>query len=258
MTILNSGLVGINTITPVAHMDVNGSIGYSTVSISAATYTVLATDVVIFLTANVTQTITLPAAASFSRRVLTIINSGSINKTTSVSYASLYGVLQSFIPVGSYVTIQSDGTQWKCISSNYTPKVQFKVSHNTPMALSSGVNTIIPYNTEQYDVLSSINAGVMTAPFGGVYTFSAGVSLSATSIVGDAYIEIYNQTNGDSLRSNFCVSGGTSGFYAATITGDMSLSPGDTVVIRARHNATLSQTTGSTSDLMFFSGRGSL
>jgi hypothetical protein len=260
MTILNSGLVGINTITPLSHLDINGSIGYGTVSTTNASYTVTTTDVVVFLTSSTAQTITLPNPSSFARRVLTIINTGTANKTTSIGYTSLLGMLITFIPVASFVTIQSDGTTWKTIASNYTPRVQFKVTHTggTGIVVPSGVNTVIPYNTENYDVFGNINAGVFVAPAGGVYVFSAGVSLGATSIIGDAYIELYNQTTTDSMRANLCVSGGTSGFYAATISGDMSVLTGDAIVVRIRHNSNLLQVTGSTSNLMWFSGRGSL
>jgi hypothetical protein len=117
------GNVGISR-TPTTNLDVNGSIAFRAPSlINAATYTVATTDVSLRFTTTAC-TVTLPAAASFTGRVLYLNN---VTLTATVTSAS-----SNVIPLGSntagtailgatagkFAMIQSDGTNWITMMAN--------------------------------------------------------------------------------------------------------------------------------------------
>jgi hypothetical protein len=116
------GNVGISR-TPTTNLDVNGSIAFRAPSLTnAATYTVATTDVSLRFTTTAC-TVTLPAAASFTGRVLYL------NNVTAIAVAS---ASSNVIPLGSntagtailaatagkFAMIQSDGTNWITMMAN--------------------------------------------------------------------------------------------------------------------------------------------
>jgi hypothetical protein len=108
-----NGFLGVGTITPLSTIDNNGSAGTGVSEISTATYTVTATDHTIWLNAPTLQTVTVMAASGVTRRELTFINNGPIDKILTVSYTKLDGTTVTNIPAFSSITIQSNGTLWK-------------------------------------------------------------------------------------------------------------------------------------------------
>jgi hypothetical protein len=125
MTILNSGFVGVNTITPLSTFDNIGSVGFNIVSTAAAAYTVLATDYEINLTLAGVQAVTLPAVTN-TRRVIILRNATSTANKTVTSYTGLDGVASTSIPAFGKVTLHSNGTTWLCsdVSIQQLPNVQ--------------------------------------------------------------------------------------------------------------------------------------
>ena len=92
------------------------------VTVNAGTYTVAATDSsLIFTTTN--NTLTLPAAASYSGRFLHIKNI-TANSVTSASSnvvpigSATAGTAVLAATAGKFATLQSDGTNWVTMAAN--------------------------------------------------------------------------------------------------------------------------------------------
>jgi hypothetical protein len=125
MVILNSGLVGVGTATPLTNLDVIGSSSRSYTTTAAAAYTILISDSVVNLSLAGAQTVTMPAAASFSRRIITVRNPTTTSKLFAAVYTTLLGATATAIPAGSSLTLQSNGSVWQVIDeSNRVPNVQ--------------------------------------------------------------------------------------------------------------------------------------
>jgi hypothetical protein len=125
MTILNNGNVGINTVSPASHLDVSGSIAYAVTSTAVAAYTVLATDTLVDLTLAGAQAVTLPAAASFPRRMIKIRNATATVKSFAVGYTNIFGATSTVIPERSVVCLQSNGAAWlEVMNTDRTMNVQ--------------------------------------------------------------------------------------------------------------------------------------
>jgi len=117
------GNVGIGTTTNLSTLSVNGSFSAKSPStISAATYTVAATDYSLrFTTTNCT--VTLPAASSFPGRIL-IMNTITANSVTSNTSnviplgSDTAGTAILAATLGKFTMIQSNGTNWVTLMSN--------------------------------------------------------------------------------------------------------------------------------------------
>jgi hypothetical protein len=117
------GNVGIGTTTNLSTLSVNGSFSAKSPStISAATYTVAATDYSLrFTTTNCT--VTLPAASSFPGRIL-IMNTITANSVTSNTSnviplgSNTAGTAILAATLGKFTMIQSNGTNWVTLMSN--------------------------------------------------------------------------------------------------------------------------------------------
>ena len=111
MRILSNGNVGINTNAPVSTLDVNGSAS-AAITVTSANITLDATHSTVILAVGSTPTVTLPTAASSTRRIYTIVNQTIAARTIS-SYKSITsGTNTTTVNASTSVTIQSDGTNW--------------------------------------------------------------------------------------------------------------------------------------------------
>lgn len=113
--------VGIGTATPTAKLQVNGSLAFGAPAVVTADYTVA--DNVVFVISNrtATNTLTLPAAASNTGRVLFILNTGgafAVNSASSNVIPRTGGTVPgtAIIPAtngdGAWVILVCDGTNW--------------------------------------------------------------------------------------------------------------------------------------------------
>ena len=96
--------------------------GANIVTNTAGTYTVLSTDHTIIQT-TAASTYTLPAAASFTRRMLIIVTqfAGAVTSASSNVVPIAGGAAGTAIlpaTAGKSAMLQSDGTNWIIISSN--------------------------------------------------------------------------------------------------------------------------------------------
>lgn len=116
------GNVGISR-TPTTNLDVNGSIAFRAPSLTnAATYTVATTDVSLRFTTTAC-TVTLPAAASFTGRVLYLNNVTAIAVTSASSNviplgSNTAGTAILAATAGKFAMIQSNGTNWITMMAN--------------------------------------------------------------------------------------------------------------------------------------------
>ena len=116
------GNVGISR-TPTTNLDVNGSIAFRAPSLTnAAAYTVATTDVSLRFTTTAC-TVTLPAAASFTGRVLYLNNVTAIAVTSASSNviplgSNTAGTAILAATAGKFAMIQSDGTNWITMMAN--------------------------------------------------------------------------------------------------------------------------------------------
>jgi len=118
--------IGIGTATPTAKMHVNGSFATNAPVTVTTNYTVGATDNVIINNRAATNTLTLPAAASFTGRILRIItrqaqlvNSASSNVVQKGGGAATSAILPATI--GAWADIQSDGSSWIITAAGTIP-----------------------------------------------------------------------------------------------------------------------------------------
>jgi hypothetical protein len=124
MRITSAGNVGIGTSSPTQMLTVNGAVGYNApITVTDATHTVATTTNWIIANRAGTVTLTLPAAASFTGRILTVKN---VQAQTVISASS------DVVPIGStsagtailsatagkFATIVSDGTNWIVMQAN--------------------------------------------------------------------------------------------------------------------------------------------
>jgi hypothetical protein len=117
------GNVAIGRATPTVSLDVNGSLALRAPStVNAATYTVAVTDSSLrFTTTNCT--VTLPAAASFTGRIL-YLNTITANSVTSASSnviplgSDTAGTAIFAATAGKFAMIQSNGTNWITMMAN--------------------------------------------------------------------------------------------------------------------------------------------
>jgi hypothetical protein len=116
------GNVGISR-TPTTNLDVNGSIAFRAPNLTnAATYTVATTDVSLRFTTTAC-TVTLPAAASFTGRILYLNNVTAIAVTSASSNviplgSNTAGTAILAATAGKFAMIQSDGTNWITMMAN--------------------------------------------------------------------------------------------------------------------------------------------
>jgi hypothetical protein len=122
MRIDSAGNVGIGR-TATTTLDVNGSIAFRAPSLTnAATYTVATTDVSLRFTTTAC-TVTLPAAASFTGRVLYLNNVTAIAVTSASSNviplgSNTAGTAILAATAGKFAMIQSNGTNWITMMAN--------------------------------------------------------------------------------------------------------------------------------------------
>lgn len=118
MTIKANGYVGINTSNPTQALSVNGGVGFNIpVTVTAATYTVDATDNFIIANRAGTVTLTLPAAASYAGRILfikTVQAQAVASASSNVVPVTGTTAGTSILPAtdGANVMLVSDGTNW--------------------------------------------------------------------------------------------------------------------------------------------------
>lgn len=112
IAILHATTAGVSVggaTTPVSTLDVTGSVG-SAIRLISATRILDATDHTIIVT-NSAAVVTLPAAASATRREYLVVNQTASSVTIS-SYLDFSGTSAITISANSSITIQSDGSNW--------------------------------------------------------------------------------------------------------------------------------------------------
>ena len=121
--LLVQGNVGIGTTAPTSTLTVNGSLARNLVTVTAATYTVAATDTHLIANFAGTVTLTLPAAASFPGREISIrtitantVVSASSNVVPLAGGAAGTAILSA--TAGKWVMLVSDGTNWQIQMGN--------------------------------------------------------------------------------------------------------------------------------------------
>jgi hypothetical protein len=109
LRITGTGMIGIGDITPVSTLEVNGSVG-AAIATTSANLTLDATNHTVIITGG-TPVITLPSAASSTRRIYVVVNQTLTSRTIS-SYKDYTGSSDTLVPGFSSITVQSNGTNW--------------------------------------------------------------------------------------------------------------------------------------------------
>jgi hypothetical protein len=168
----STGNVGIGTTAPTTGLDANSSISTATVTTSAAAYTVLAADHVIFLDLAGAQAVTLPSAATFPRREIVLINKTSTAKTVS-SYVDLAGAAATAIPANGMIELRSNGTEWRLATTFAPPAAGAAKAYVYGRGGSTNLTSATSSNfswTEVSDNTNSFSSTTFTAPRTGVYS----------------------------------------------------------------------------------------
>ena len=137
--IRRDGHIGL-FVDPLSSLDINGSLGTSIRTDAGAAVTVTATDFTVVLSLAALQTVTLPAVATSTRRIIALVNPTSTIKTVG-SYTNLSGAVVTSIPANSSIILQSNGTVWRQIVGGGTSGVTLQ-KFRVVQALVLGNNTI--------------------------------------------------------------------------------------------------------------------
>lgn len=115
--IYRPGKVGFSdtaNFNPVNGVDIAASMGVGYVATTAATYAPTTSDVAVHLTGGLIQTVTMPSAASFPRRLLWLVNPTNFVKNLSTSFVDVDGFMYGSIAANSSVLLQaSTGGSWR-------------------------------------------------------------------------------------------------------------------------------------------------
>lgn len=108
------GFSGTANFNPVNGVDIAASMGVGYVATTAATYAPSATDVAVHLTGNLVQTVTMPSATTFPRRLLWLVNPTAFVKNLSAAFVDVDGFMYGHIPANSSVLLQaSTAGSWR-------------------------------------------------------------------------------------------------------------------------------------------------
>ncbi len=199
MRFLPNGNVGIGTTTPASGLDLKSSLGLPSTTTSASTYSVTATDAMVYLTSTSNQTITLPTASTVSGRIYYFINNTSTSKTIS-SYSALNGSTSSSIASNTSIALQSDGSVWR----------QFQ---NTPDNNSSIISTSFKKTT------SDISHVKWISPWNHIDISELDIVVPSGKWLIADYVLIGQTSNANWPPSNLMVRGYTSS--SDYITGEL-------------------------------------
>jgi alpha-tubulin suppressor-like RCC1 family protein len=261
MTIVNSGQVGINTINPKSTLDVAGSIAIGYIETAASAYTVQAIDATVVLTVNTAQAVTLPSAASFPNRIITLVNYGTIPKSTTTPYASIMGINTTALPIGQAIQLQANASgSWIQINNGVVDS-KIKIKGCVAVSPVSGTATTLVFNSEDYDTGGNYNnaTGIFVAPVSGVYHFSAATRFNTNVVFGSTgnenFMEFYNISTGERNRAGMEQSGGAlTSYWYGHISGDMYLSAGNQLSVRVQQLTGAAQAISTGTDVTWFSG----
>jgi hypothetical protein len=238
----STGNVGIGTTAPTTGFDANSSISTATVTTSAAAYTVLAADHVIFLDLAGAQAVTLPSAATFPRREIVLINKTSTAKTVS-SYVDLAGNAATVIPANGMIELRSNGTEWRLATTFAPPSAGAAKAYVLAGPVGGFIHAPSTQSllqlTEVEDAQNCFASNTFTAPRTGYYRISSrifgGMSGSFSS---NGFVQIRCQ--------------GTCAFGAASrlIYGDPQIS--GTTQTNVQFSTDVSMTAGQTLFLQFW------
>jgi hypothetical protein len=185
----STGNVGIGTTAPTTGLDANSSISTATVTTSAAAYTVLAADHVIFLDLAGAQAVTLPSAVTFLRREIVLINKTSTAKTVS-TYVDLAGATATAIPANGMIELRSNGTEWR-LATTFAPTATAAKAY--VYCRGSGTSTLSGFTTmgwtEITDTQNAFSSTTFTAPRTGIYRVSGTVGFNSTPS-GSTYLVV--------------------------------------------------------------------
>lgn len=154
MRILAGGNVGVGTTLPKSTLEVNGSFGANYLSVTTATYTLLATDFYVNFKGTTAGTLTLPSGLNTKGRIYTIKNGTAAQTLTlnTTNSETIDGNTSLSIPAGQSVRVVTTGA-------------------------TSGIAT---YEIVDFSAASSAGAGAGVTASNGLTATSSNVKLGGT------------------------------------------------------------------------------
>jgi hypothetical protein len=252
----STGNVGIGTTAPTTGLDANSSISTATVTTSAAAYTVLAADHVIFLDLAGAQAVTLPSAVTFPRREIVLINKTSTAKTVS-SYVDLAGAAVTAIPANGMIELRSNGTEWR-LATTFAPPAAgaakaYVYGRSPGQTLLGNTSTTLTW-TEISDNTNSFSSTTFTAPRTGVYSVHGSIvanngpigpiGIWSVTCWGTCAMGVANQIIGAGMMP------GNLGFQTMDFGGDILMNAGETLFFKLYHGSSGSYSTGASTNCL--------
>jgi hypothetical protein len=155
MRITNAGSVGIGTAAPASTLDVQGSLGFKTTVVTAATTLNQTHNVLLGNDATGSFTITLPAAASNAGKTYYIKKTNSSANTITIdgnASETIDGALTLLLYVQyDAIRIVCDGSNWFVMENGIKPH-QCKLRRVAVQSISNATYTYISFDSEDYDI----------------------------------------------------------------------------------------------------------
>lgn len=191
------------------------------------------------------QQIDFPTSASTGDRVGVKLKTGA-NKVTinggGVILVELFGFQGNYFTstslgvVGDTAIYFYDGASWS-LEETYLGQIACYVSNTTDIALASGTNVLLTFDTESYDTASmhsnATNPERLTAPVTGVYELNCQCRISTGGVATN--LNVFFRKNGFNLQFNnsYVTGGGAGVFWTKCATWIGKLNAGDYITVYA-------------------------
>lgn len=177
-------------------------------------------------------------------------SSGAIVKMNTV--ADMFEALQSGNGLSTSAVTTTKIADRAVTSEKLDATVAFRAYDSGGTTLTDATPVAINFATEDYDLGSDFAASAFTAPYNGVYNFSAAVSIdSAVSTGVEMYIAFYVDGTLHTLGTRTTGLGTDSGL---NIAADIKLTAGQVVTVRFYQNSAGNEATNTGSDTTWFAG----